>query len=111
MNFQAGLLKKCVTEDFIIVWTNNNYVHQWIKNEYKRRKNEDPPKKFKLRLKRKHILKLRNDIINEQLYHDTGYYWGSDYDYYNEHHQRDIKFLKLALTYCRCGNKIYYVVI
>lgn len=116
---EKGIIPEGVEIDFEIsernssedwYWRKNNYLQGWMEKLYRMKGGEDTFNCVNIKLTERDLLNLKEDIQNKDLESTSGFFFGTDFDYYSEdgQAQEDLNFVEQALEEIREGNEIVY---
>lgn len=85
------------SEDFY--WRKNHYLQGWMERLYQEKGGQESFNCVNLKLTREDLLRLKEDIEAKRLNQTTGFFYGSDFDYYGEdgYAKEDLAFVEEAL--------------
>ena len=95
----------------IATWRKHSRLHGWMENLYKELGGVGEFNCVKLRLKKKHLSRLYQDIKNFNLPETKGFFFGPDYtpgEYVEHLMLEDLQFIEDALEAIEEGDKVYY---
>ena len=91
-------------------WRKNNYLHGWMENLYLTKGGKESFNCVNLKLNKEDLLSLKDAIKNKTLIETTGFFFGGEYDYYDNEYGdgRDLKFVREALEAIEDGMDVFY---
>ncbi len=93
----------------ISYWRKHNALHAWMEDLYRAKGGDAPSFNcIPVRLTEADLNKLISDAKAELLASQTGFFWGSQYDYDTECARQDIDFAYKALAEIAKGYAVYY---
>lgn len=89
----------------IFYWRKHPNLHGWMEQLYQSRGGSDDFNCIEIRLQYDDIIKLEKDILNSNLPHTSGFFFGASSPEYKE---RDLEFIKLAKEALNQHYKLFY---